>query len=269
MTFSFKDFEKDAWESKAGRYNDTWGTVTSQVIDTILNQIPNSKGKKILDLGCGPGHLCKEASLLGMSVVGADYSENMLDIASKNYHDLEFQKQDAEALTFDDNTFDVVVLNYLLLHVADQIKTLNEAKRILKKGGMLIYSNWLSPSNSAGLKLIFDALKEYADMTVIPPAQDIFMFSDFEAAKKYSKDQNFADVSHVIFETSWTTSDAASFYNAVQAGTRMGGLIDLQKPEVKEQIKDKLLKDIQQYKTIGGYYIPTPSIIVRFSLAQH
>ena len=265
---TFKQFEKDAWEAKASRYNDTWGTVTSQAIEPLLNLIKDPFGLRLLDAGCGPGHLCKKAEERGMQVTGVDYSEAMVAIAQKNYPGLEFKWGDAEDLPFAAAAFDIVVLNYLLLHVADQKKTLLEAKRVLKPGGSLIFTNWLPPSESPGLKLIFDALKEFADMSVIPPAQDIFMFSDSGLASKFFQEEaGFESTTSLKYETSWHVSDPEVFYTAAQAGTRMGGLIDLQCSEAKNNIKKKILNDIEKFKTNKAYTVPTPSLIVKATLA--
>lgn len=267
MSISFKEFEKEAWEDKAPRYNDTWGTVTSQVVDPILEEISTSKKIKLLDIGCGPGHLCGKAVLKGVEAHGCDYSLNMIEIAKAFYPSVDFQWQDAEALTYQNGSFDVIVMNYLLLHVEDQQKTLLEAKRVLKAGGKIIYSNWLPPHSSPGLELMFNAIKEYADMSVIPPAQDIFMFSDPDFADSFFKHNGFTKVAVRKLGTFWQVSDSQKFFQAVQAGTRIGGMIDLQQDEIKEKIKSKILNDIEKFKTSEGYIVPTPSVIVSASLA--
>jgi SAM-dependent methyltransferase len=263
---SFKEFEKNAWEVKAFRYKDTWGTVTPQVIPVLLELAGEKKGLKLLDVGCGPGHFCDAATAKGLEVIGADYSKAMVEIASNNFPHIKFHQEDAESLSFENNTFDVVTLNYILLHVADQEKTLLEAKRVLKPGGKVIYSNWVAPSNSPGLELIFGALKEYADMTVIPPAPDSFIFSDLAYAESFFKENNFINITSRLFASAWKFPDGDSFYNAVQAGIRMGGLIELQKPEIKEKIREKILREIEKFKNSEGYIVPTPTLIVSATL---
>jgi hypothetical protein len=55
----------------------------------------------------------------------------------------------------------------------------------------------------------------------------------------------------------------------VQAGTRIGGLIELQNTEIKKQIKAAILRNIEEFRTDKGYIIPTPSLIVTASKTAH
>jgi ubiquinone/menaquinone biosynthesis C-methylase UbiE len=186
----------------------------------------------------------------------------MVKIAQVNYPKISFTQEDVENMSFHDRSFDVVILNYLLLHVPDPRKALLEAKRVLRQKGKLVFTMWLAPSFSPGLQMIFSAIKEYADTSVIPPAQDIFLFSDAEYSTKFLAENGFSNIKTSIFATFWQVSSGESFFSAIQAGTRMGGMIDLQQPNIKEKIKAKMVKDIEQFKADNEYLIPMPSIIV-------
>jgi hypothetical protein len=133
---------------------------------------------------------------------------------------------------------------------------------VLKPGGRLVYTMWCAPEESPGLSLIFKPLKQYADMTVVPPAQDIFMFSCPDKAKNFLSAHGFFDVSTRRFDTAWRLHNAEMFFEAVQAGTRMGGMIELQRDEIKDKIKDSILEDIQRFRSGERFDVPTPSIIV-------
>lgn len=258
----FKEFEKQAWEAKAARYDHTWGNVSNQIVTPLLDKLEPVEGLKLLDCGCGPGHLCGEAMARGAIVTGCDYSEQMVTIAKENYARGKFESQDAENLTYEDGSFDIVTMNYLLLHVADQRKTLLGGKRVLKKGGRLVFSIWLSPSESPGLALMFQPVKDFADLSVIPPAEDIFTFSNAEYCQEFLSGNGFADIECERVETYWDIKQPEDFFNGVQAGTRIGGTIDLQKSEIKEQIKNSIMTEIEQFKVGARYLIPTPSLLV-------
>lgn len=258
----FKKFESAAWERKAPAYDSTWGSVTAQPIDAVLDELNIQPGTTLLDCGCGPGHLCYRASLREAVVTGCDYSHEMVRIAKSLYPGIEFCHGDVEALPFQSGSFDAVVMNYLLLHVPNQDVALLEASRVVKSGGRLAFTIWCSPAESPGLSLIFKPLKQYADMSVIPPAQDIFMYSSPETATAFLSEHGFTDIHARTFETAWHLQNPEMFFEAVQAGTRMGGAIELQTDEVKERIRDAILEDLGRFRSGNEFVIPTPSLIV-------
>lgn len=259
---TFKQFEQDAWEKKAGRYDETWGTVSSQPIDRVLAHAGAGPGTKLLDVGCGPGHLVAAAARRGADADGCDLSAEMVAIARKNYPDRRFKQSDADKLDFTDGSYDALTMNFLLLHVADQHKTILEARRVLKSGGTLVFSIWLGPAASPGMRLMLEAVKTHGDMSVIPPAQDIFMLTDKDQTRQFLEQNGFGRIEFEEYPSGWRVASPDQVFTAVQAGTRIGGLIDLQKPEIKERIRLQIVSGIEQFKTDGGYFIPMPSLIV-------
>jgi ubiquinone/menaquinone biosynthesis C-methylase UbiE len=97
---------------------------------------------KILDLGCGSGRAMKHFIEKGFSVVGIDFSEEMLKLARKRVPQADLQKMDMRKLKFPDESFDGIWSNFTLLHVpAREIPTvLNECFRVLKPNGIFFVS---------------------------------------------------------------------------------------------------------------------------------
>jgi len=109
------------------------------VFDHILALPANAK---VLELGCGPGYLWKEnASRIPSTwdITLSDLSSGMLDSAWRNLvvtgRNYKFKEIDAQAIPFDDETFDAVIANHMLYHVPDKPKAIAEIKRVLKTGG--------------------------------------------------------------------------------------------------------------------------------------
>ena len=97
----------------------------------------SKKRIKIVDLGCGTGSLTKKLLSLNSEVYGCDISSKCIETVNKLYPNINFSVQDIENLSFDDNFFDVAVFSGVLHHFEDFNKPLMEAKRILKKGGLI------------------------------------------------------------------------------------------------------------------------------------
>ena len=97
---------------------------------------------KILDVGTGAGFFAAILSKLGHNVIGVDMSTKMLGEAEKNLRELnlsaEFKNMNAQALDFDDETFDAVVTRNLTWTLPDVKAAYREWFRVLKVGGVLM-----------------------------------------------------------------------------------------------------------------------------------
>ena len=112
------------------------------VFDTLL-KLPAKA--KILELGSGPAYLWKECSNripAGWDIALSDLSSGMVDAAWRNLvvtgRNFKFKEIDAQSIPFEDETFDMVIANFMLYHVPDRPKAIAEIKRVLKPGGHLI-----------------------------------------------------------------------------------------------------------------------------------
>src|SRR5512137_1886765 len=108
-----------------------------------LEQLPVQA--RVLELGCGSGALwsaCPERIPPGWSLTLSDLSEGMLQEAWRNLvvlgRGIKFEPIDAQAIPYPDETFEIVIANFMLYHVPDRTKALSEIRRVLKTGGVLV-----------------------------------------------------------------------------------------------------------------------------------
>jgi ubiquinone/menaquinone biosynthesis C-methylase UbiE len=101
--------------------------------------IKNLKGKKILDVGCGPGRDTKYFTEQGLDVTAIDLTKALLEIAKKQAPKAQFHLMDMRKLKFPDNSFDGLWVNASLLHIPkkEAKQTVIGFKRILKPGGII------------------------------------------------------------------------------------------------------------------------------------
>lgn len=129
-------------------------------------------GDKVLDVGCGTGDLTiaakKRAGSTG-TVCGIDASTEMIEVARAKVANagipIEFRVEPIEALSFADNTFDVVVSSLMMHHLPDDLKRdgLAEIYRVLKPGGHLLVVDMKRPTAIAS-RLLMTLLMHHGRM---------------------------------------------------------------------------------------------------------
>lgn len=113
----------------------------------LFDQIKIKPNMKILELGCGNASLwIRNIDRIpqNIDITLSDLYEGMLEDAKSNLGEystrFNFKLIDAQNITFEDNTFDIVIANHMLYHVPDRNLALKEIKRILKPGAFFYAS---------------------------------------------------------------------------------------------------------------------------------
>jgi len=120
-------------------------------------------GKKILDLGCGPGLLAQHYAIHGFDVTGLDFSENMIKSAQKRCPSCKFIIKNALDLDAKDGKFDGIVAFHLVQFLdKKQLTTLfKKVSAALTDEGkfLIIFTNTCHPKS--GLNTNSTGLTEY------------------------------------------------------------------------------------------------------------
>lgn len=132
----FEQREHELHSSKAGK----WKAEILGQIDAAFD-----RNVKILDVGCGAGFFTVLLGKEGFDVTGVDLTEEMI-VEARRLIDLnapyagrtEVMAMDAEKLSFDDESFDIVITRNLTWTLPHPIDAYREWFRVLKKGGMLL-----------------------------------------------------------------------------------------------------------------------------------
>ncbi len=110
----------------------------------LLPLLGDVSGKKILDVGAGTGRVSVLLAKLGAEVVALDVSAQMLErLKIKRFKDCKIETVvgDGENLPFENNSFDVVVAAFFIVHLKNPTRFFDEAYRVLKDGGTLVVTN--------------------------------------------------------------------------------------------------------------------------------
>lgn len=103
----------------------------------VLSLLTPKPGERILDVGCGTGHLTKSIADAGAAVVGIDSSAEMIAKAKESYPDIAFQVADARDFAFPE-PFDAVFSNAALHWVLEPERAVVSMANALRPGGRFV-----------------------------------------------------------------------------------------------------------------------------------
>lgn len=193
----------------ATNYDAYYQTDSGKMVDAIEKGIisgllAHTKGKKMLELGCGTGHWTSFFIENKFDVTAVDNSEAMLEIARKKAIDARFLLADAAKLPFENNSFDTVASITMLEFVDEQQKVMHEMYRVLKKGGYAIVG-CLNAKSEIGKNAAQDATFKHARFLDLDNLDTIFEPLHILQTKR-----------GVFLDTDFTVLDYACMLGAVE-----------------------------------------------------
>lgn len=166
------------------------GGMMERVHRVILSHLDYSGGGRILDVGCGSGALAIRAALtwpdaevIGLDSWGAVYNYSK-ELCEKNAAGegvslrCIFQYGDAKQLEFPNESFDMVISNYVYHNITgvDRQSLLLESLRVLKKGGVFALNDDMRPSLYGDMEAFAQKLLDmgYQEVRLLDTAQEAF-----------------------------------------------------------------------------------------------
>jgi len=259
----FHDFEHDGWERAADYYGDAFGSLTSQTIPALLRAAEVSQGTRLLDVASGPGYVAAEAAAIGALPIGIDFASEMVALASRRYPSLTFEQGDAEALPFEDGSFDAVAINFGVLHLARPDTALVEAHRVLRSGGRCAFTVWASPDISVGFGIVLNAIETHGRMDVaLPPGPPFFRFSDAAESSRSMTAVGFATPEVQMVPLVWRLPSGGALCDAfLQGAVRTAALLRAQTPEAMAKIRHAIVEGAEKYRKGDRIELPMAAVL--------
>lgn len=127
---------EDYFGNIAGNYGETVALYNNLDDWVFVRNLPKSRGR-VLDIGCGTGHLVQLMAKYFQEIYGIDNSPGMARLASQRVKNAKIVCQSANRLPWPDEYFDYVI-SHTAFHHLEREKAVKEARRVLKKGGRLV-----------------------------------------------------------------------------------------------------------------------------------
>ncbi len=143
-----------------------WGTY--QYPEAELQILGDVVGKDVLEFGCGAAQWSIALAKRGARMVGLDFSARQLDHArllmAEAGVDFPLVEASAEAVPLPDASFDIVFCDHGAMTFADPYRTVPEAARLLRPGGLFAFNHhspieaiaWAPDEEHAGDRLVLD-----------------------------------------------------------------------------------------------------------------
>jgi SAM-dependent methyltransferase len=169
---------REAWNASSDEYQSrhggqladsgglAWGT--AQIPEAELQVLGEVAGREILELGCGAAQWSIALAGRGAHPVGLDLSERQLEHARRLMAeagvDFPLIHASAEAVPLPDASFDIVFCDFGAMTFADPYRTVPEAARLLRPGGLFAFSHespiaticWPLDADEVGDRLVVD-----------------------------------------------------------------------------------------------------------------
>lgn len=143
-----------SWEADSAAYQsrnasqlnrwDRLGWGTWDIPEEEIRALGDVAGRRALELGCGAAQFGLKVAMRGAHVTGLDFSANQLEAARRNIATtgvtFPLVRASAEELPFADGLFDLVFCDHGATSFTDPARTIPEASRVLRPGGMLVFN---------------------------------------------------------------------------------------------------------------------------------
>ncbi len=164
----------------------------------LVELLAPTPGERILDLGCGTGHLTAKIAESGATVLGVDSAPSMVEQARQNYPALRFELADARDLPYHEE-FDAVVSNAVLHWVRPPEKAIEGVWRALKPGTRFVAEF----GGKGNIALVLDAIRSALDQvqpSTPPTGQPDFYFPDPDEYASLLENHGFSAIQATLFD---------------------------------------------------------------------
>jgi SAM-dependent methyltransferase len=252
---AFNAFEATGWNEQAQGYHRFFGSLTTRVIEPLLDAAEVGARSRLLDVATGPGYAAAAAEGRGATAVGVDVAAEMIALARRLHPRIEFVQASAERLPFADGTFDAVVGNFLILHLGRPERAAAELARVLAPGGRAALSTWDVPERTRLIGVALEAAHQAGaePLADIPAGPPFFRFADEAEFTDLLEGAGLSDAEVRTVAFTHHMSSADELWEGLRNGTvRMKAAVFGQPEETLVRIRASFDRLVGEYTADDG-----------------
>jgi ubiquinone/menaquinone biosynthesis C-methylase UbiE len=240
-----------------GGYDQAFGHVSREFVPSLLWAAGVAAGQRVLDIATGTGAAAEAAAaIVGPSgqVIAADISRPMLDKARERIGTLpniRFAVEDAQALTFPDESFDAVLCQMSLMLFDDPARGLSEFRRVLREGGRTAVSVNTVPGRSFHTR-VNDAIGHRLPARAAAAGR-FFCLGDTQRLRALFEAACFRDVEVATETRRYSFQSFDAYFKPIEQGWGQAGQEYLALPgEVRRAVREDVRRGLESNTGVGG-----------------
>jgi ubiquinone/menaquinone biosynthesis C-methylase UbiE len=220
----------------------------------LVQRLPSQPPGDVLEVACGTGIVTRkmrEKLSPAVRLAATDLSKAMLDYARhklRTQAGIDWQEADAMALPFEDASFAAVVCSLGVMFAPDKAKAFREARRVLRPGGLFLFSVWdtleHNPHPRASHAVLRALFPDDPEMNFVAP----YAFNDETLIRRLLSEAGFSRIEFEKTKLDVESPRAREFANGVVRGTPRVALLQQRGASIDEVV-DKLAAE---FVRIGG-----------------
>jgi SAM-dependent methyltransferase len=177
-TDAHSDALRDEFAHQADSFARSPAMNIAQTLGVLVDLVPEDPDARWVETACGPGLIARAMAPRIGSVVGIDLTPTMVekaraDAAAAGVENVSFEVGDATALPMADDSLDGAITRFSLHHIPAPIRVLEEMKRVVRPGGYVIVSDFVTDDDgeAAAWQEQIERLRDPSHWALLTPSR--------------------------------------------------------------------------------------------------